>query len=613
MSGGLGGDDEHGGVIRTGSWCLWRDAVPVLEIPTSDCSRATTVVPTVDTLRHVEVIKSCLEQHRPIVLCGPPGSGKTMTLTSTLRAMAADSGGGGGSSDDGDGDYEDYDHTRGEGRGSDDGEGKLRLKLVSLDFSSATTPELVLKALAQHCTLQQERGGGGGLVMSPSEDEGSGNDNGADGSNSSGGGGDGGGGSSSGNGRWLVVFCDEVNLPAEDAYGTMRVVSFMRQLCEHGGFWRDAKGRVANSSSSGSGGSDGGSSSSGGGRHVWVSVRRVQFVGACNPPTDPGRNPISQRFLRHATVVLVDFPSPTSLKQIYGTYTRALLRGAGSTEKTGSASLAKGKGNGSSSRRSGKGSGGLRGFARPLMEAMVEFYLANQRRFRPVLRDSDGDDHDDDHDDDDDDGEYNDERKDDGDDDGDDNREVGRPWFVYSPRELSRWVRALYEGIYGYEESEEGSLASSLSVPSLVRLWLHEGLRLFRDRLCTAKQRRWCDRTINRVALQHFPGIDPERCLRRPVLFSCWVAGEDEDEGDDAFNGKGGDHNDDDEEEDDDDDDDDDDEDDRARRVHRYSSVSQRRLRSFVRRCMRGFNEENPGVRLVAFDAVLEHALRIDR
>lgn len=59
---------------------------------------------------------------------------------------------------------------------------------------------------------------------------------------------------------------------------------------------------------------------------VWVTLERVQFVGACNPPTDPGRFPLSQRFLRHAPVVLVDFPVTPSLYQIYGAFNRALLK-----------------------------------------------------------------------------------------------------------------------------------------------------------------------------------------------------------------------------------------------------------------------------------------------
>ena len=54
-------------------------------------------------------------------------------------------------------------------------------------------------------------------------------------------------------------------------------------------------------------------------------LERIQFVGACNPPTDPGRVPLDQRLLRHVPVIYVDYPGPASLKQIYGTFNRAML------------------------------------------------------------------------------------------------------------------------------------------------------------------------------------------------------------------------------------------------------------------------------------------------
>ena len=37
------------------------------------------------------------------------------------------------------------------------------------------------------------------------------------------------------------------------------------QIVEHGGFYRTSD-------------------------HTWVSIEKIQFVGACNPLTDPGRN-----------------------------------------------------------------------------------------------------------------------------------------------------------------------------------------------------------------------------------------------------------------------------------------------------------------------------------
>lgn len=89
--------------------------------------------------------------------------------------------------------------------------------------------------------------------------------------------------------KWLVVFCDEINLPDMDKYGTMTIITFLRELTEQHGFWRPSDKQ-------------------------WISLERIQFVGACNPPTDTGRKPLSARFLRHCPLILVDFPGAESLK-----------------------------------------------------------------------------------------------------------------------------------------------------------------------------------------------------------------------------------------------------------------------------------------------------------
>jgi dynein heavy chain 1, cytosolic len=135
------------------------------------------------------------------------------------------------------------------------------MEIVDLNFSSATTPELVMKTLEQYCEYRKTLNG---VVLAPINI-----------------------------GRWLVLFCDEINLPAIDKYGTQRIISFLRQLVEHGGYWRITD-------------------------KVWVKLERIQFVGACNPPTDPGRIPMSHRFLRHSPLIMVDYPGELSLKQIYG-------------------------------------------------------------------------------------------------------------------------------------------------------------------------------------------------------------------------------------------------------------------------------------------------------
>ncbi|KAL8276643.1 hypothetical protein RQP46_010992 [Phenoliferia psychrophenolica] len=385
--------------VQTGDWLSWTNAVPTIEIETHAVLSADVVIPTMDTARHEEVLYSWLSEHRPLLLCGPPGSGKTMTLFSALRKLPD-------------------------------------LEVIGLNFSSATTPELILKTFEQHCEYRKTPNG---VILAPVQI-----------------------------GRWIVLFCDEINLPATDKYGTQKVISFMRQLVEHGGYWRTSD-------------------------KAWVKLERIQFVGACNPPTDPGRVPLSHRFLRHAPLVMVDYPGETSLKQIYGTFTRALLKVVPT----------------------------LRAYSEPLTAAMVEFYLASQRRFTTDVQ----------------------------------------AHYVYSPRELTRWMRGIYEAIRPLD---------TLSVEGLVRIWAHEALRLFQDRLVSEDERRWTDENIDAVALAHFPTINASEALARPILYSNWTS-------------------------------------------KNYVPVDREQLREYTKARLRVFYEEELDVPLVLFNDVLDHVLRIDR
>ena len=67
-------------------------------------------------------------------------------------------------------------------------------------------------------------------------------------------------------GEWTTtsLALDEINLPRNDEFGTQKVITFLRQMVQQGGFWRTED-------------------------REWVAIDRIQFVGACNPPTDPGR------------------------------------------------------------------------------------------------------------------------------------------------------------------------------------------------------------------------------------------------------------------------------------------------------------------------------------
>ena len=66
---------------------MWNSKVPKIEVETHKVGSPDIVVPTLDTVRHESLLYTWLAEHKPMVLCGPPGSGKTMTLFSALRAL----------------------------------------------------------------------------------------------------------------------------------------------------------------------------------------------------------------------------------------------------------------------------------------------------------------------------------------------------------------------------------------------------------------------------------------------------------------------------------------------------------------------------------------------
>lgn len=74
-------------VTIQGDWAQWNNKVPKIEVETHKVGSPDIVVPTLDTVRHESLLYTWLAEHKPMVLCGPPGSGKTMTLFSALRAL----------------------------------------------------------------------------------------------------------------------------------------------------------------------------------------------------------------------------------------------------------------------------------------------------------------------------------------------------------------------------------------------------------------------------------------------------------------------------------------------------------------------------------------------
>lgn len=100
--------------IDDGEWALWKKKVPTVEIDPQRVTDADLIITTVDTLRHQEILCSWLSEHRPFILCGPPGSGKTMTLMSTLKSLP-------------------------------------QFEMIFVNFSSSTSPALIMKQFDHYC------------------------------------------------------------------------------------------------------------------------------------------------------------------------------------------------------------------------------------------------------------------------------------------------------------------------------------------------------------------------------------------------------------------------------------------------------------------------------
>jgi dynein heavy chain 1 len=62
--------------VDNGEYERWSMSVPRMEIESHKVTSTDVVITTTDTVRHTDVLGAWLSSRRPLILCGPPGSGK---------------------------------------------------------------------------------------------------------------------------------------------------------------------------------------------------------------------------------------------------------------------------------------------------------------------------------------------------------------------------------------------------------------------------------------------------------------------------------------------------------------------------------------------------------
>ena len=195
----------------------------------------------------------------------------------------------------------------------------------------------------------------------------------------------------------------------------------------------------------------------------WTHVENLRVVAACNPTEDAGRHELPKRLMRHAIVVCVEQPDRADLMTIFSVHLSAFLKYLDQR---------------------------LEGQARKLTSAMVDFFLANKQQFAP--------------------------------------NSTGplEPHYVYSAREMIRWVRGMKRMLI---QQPDGESASSVRMNSrginelwdeVMNVFAHEAKRLFIDRLVASKEVQFAEKSLASVLRNYF-GFTGQSVV--DLVYSTWV------------------------------------------------------------------------------------------
>eukprot|EP00698_Gefionella_okellyi_P007650 TRINITY_DN186_c0_g3_i1.p1 TRINITY_DN186_c0_g3~~TRINITY_DN186_c0_g3_i1.p1 ORF type:complete len:2618 (+),score=811.11 TRINITY_DN186_c0_g3_i1:164-8017(+) len=198
-------------------------------------------------------------------------------------------------------------------------------------------------------------------------------------------------------GKRFVVFVDDLNMPAREKYGAQPPIELLRQWMDHKG-WYDRKDKEL----------------------PFMHIIDIQFVAAMGPPGG-GRNPVTNRFIRHFNMIAFADLSDSSMTGIFNTILNGYL--------------------------SAQGADILR-VLQPMTEATIDIYGTITRELRPT---------------------------------------PSKSHYTFNLRDVSK----VFQGILAAD------MKLVKSAPDMIRLWLHECTRVFRDRLVDQQDRDWFKKLLS--------------------------------------------------------------------------------------------------------------------
>eukprot|EP00899_Mesostigma_viride_P012092 jgi/Mesvir1/20884/Mv07961-RA.1 len=211
-------------------------------------------------------------------------------------------------------------------------------------------------------------------------------------------------------GKQFVIFVDDLNMPMLEKYGAQPPIELLRQFMDHGG-WYDRKELTF--------------------RHLVD----VQFVAAMGPPGG-GRNPVTNRYLRHYCVVSTNAFSNDTMTKIFSSLVDWWMRRSDYD-------------------------GDIQRLRTPMVAATLDIYNTVQAELLPT---------------------------------------PSKSHYTYNLRDLSKVFLGLQCAPKDIKEPNK-----------VVRLWAHECLRVFHDRLVSDEDRLWfCNllaETVEKRFGQRFPKV----------------------------------------------------------------------------------------------------------